>query len=91
MTITEKVIARDALRLVEADLSVDIWEAVKAGNFRFTDTTYSWEERLPHYQAQFEKYKKKCLKHGATKVFEVVGNFLPSPILAIIKVIIGGL
>jgi len=90
MTITEKVIARDALRLYEADLSCDIWEAVKLGTFKFTDTSYTWEERLPYYQKQFDKYKKRCIKHGKDKVLDVVAEFLPKPVLLIIKLIIGG-
>lgn len=82
-----KVQARDVLRAIVDQLSIEIWEDVRDGKFTFTNSKYTWQERLPHYEKQLETHKGKAINHGIDTVLDIVVNFLPKNIVTLVKMV----
>lgn len=57
-----ELISRDAIRLVDAYLSIRLWERQKAGEVIF-NSLYSPDERINHYTARMERYGKYVANH----------------------------
>jgi len=82
-----ELISRDAIRLVDAYLSVGLWERQKAGESIFV-SLYSPDERIAHYKARMERYGKYMAIHvkNGTPIGDVIDfiekafSYLPEPV-----------
>ena len=82
-----ELISRDAIRLVDAYLSLGLWERQKNGEQIF-NSLYSPDERIQHYKDRMERYGKYVATHvkNGTPIGEIIDfiekafSYLPEPV-----------
>ena len=82
-----ELISRDAIKLFDDYLSIELWEKQKAGENIF-DSLYSPDERIAHYKARMERYGSYVAGHvkNGTPLKDIIDfiekafSYLPEPL-----------